>query len=56
MYTFTRVELFHENGIDLNGEKYFQTICLLQIIASEFLDLYQKLITPPSYEVVVIGD
>ena len=49
-YTFTRLELFHEDGIDLNGEKYFQIICLLQIITSEFLDLYQKLITPPNGE------
>ena len=46
-HTFTRVELFHEDGIDVNGDKYFMIICLLQIIASEFLDLYQKLITPP---------
>ena len=45
-YTFSRAALFHEDGIDVNGERYFLIISLLQVVAIEFLELYQKLIAP----------
>ena len=45
-YTLSRAALFHEDGTDVNGERYFLIVSLLQVVAIEFLELYQKLIAP----------
>jgi hypothetical protein len=45
-FTYTRATLYHIDGTSYIGEWYFLIISLLLAVAVEFLDLFQKFITP----------